>query len=122
MKINLIVIDDDRELCQEPFFEIVRESFPDIDISFHMNSEQAIPYINKKMSSSEKVIILLDLGFPKNIPQGTEILKLIRAKSYLIPVIIFTAADDDLRITEDLVNYRATAFVRKTLSISEMIK
>jgi len=122
MKVNLIVIDDDKELYREPFFVIVSETFPDMDISFYTSSEQAIPCIHEKINSSEKLIVLLDLGFPKNTLQGGEILKLIREKSYLIPVIVFTAADDDLRITEDLVNYRATAFIRKTLSISERIE
>jgi CheY-like chemotaxis protein len=121
MKINLIVIDDDKEFQNEPFFIDVRENFPDMDIYFFENSETAIPFINEKINSTEKIIILLDLMFPESSQQGTDILKIIREKSFLIPVMVLTAADDDLKVTEDLINYKTTAFVRKTLSISERI-
>jgi len=121
MKINLIVIDDDVEFSREPFFVEVAEVFPDMNVIFFENPKEAIPSINKTLEAAEKVIVLLDLGFPNNTQQGTEILRVIREKSYLIPVIIFTAADDDLKVAENLINYKATAFVRKTFSISDKI-
>jgi DNA-binding NtrC family response regulator len=117
MKTNLIVIDDDSEFKREPFFVEVAEAFPGIVIFFFENPEEAIPCINSKLEAAEKVIVLLDLGFANDTLQGTEILKIIRQKSYLIPVIILTAADDDLKVAEELVNYKATAFMRKTFSL-----
>lgn len=120
MKINLIVIDD-VELSRDPFFMEVAEVFPDMNIIFFQSSKEAIPSIISKLEAAEKVIVLLDLGFPNDTLQGTEILRIIREKSYLIPVIIFTAADDELKAAEDLINYKATAFIRKTLSYSERI-
>jgi len=112
---------DDVELSRDPFFMEVAEVFPDMNIIFFQSSKEAIPSIISKLEAAEKVIVLLDLGFPNDTLQGTEILRIIREKSYLIPVIIFTAADDELKAAEDLINYKATAFIRKTLSYSERI-
>ena len=121
MKTNLIVIDDDSEFKREPFFVEVAEAFPGMVIFFFENPKEAIPCINNKLEAAEKVIVLLDLGFANDTLQGTEILRIIRQKSYLIPVIILTAADDDLKVAEELVNYKATAFMRKTFSLLDKI-
>jgi DNA-binding NtrC family response regulator len=122
MKINLIVIDDDSNLKRDPFFlvEIV-ENFPEVILSFFEDSNEAISFIIEKMNASEKVIVLLDLGFPSSSLQGTSILKLIREKSFLIPVIIYTAANEDLSIAQDLINFKTTAFIRKSSSIAEKL-
>jgi DNA-binding NtrC family response regulator len=122
MKLNLIVIDDDVTLGQDPFFLVeIGEKFPGINISFFEDSNEAISVIKEKKAISEKLIVLLDLGFSNDQLQGTSILKVIREKSYIIPIIIYTAADEDLRVAQDLINYKATAFMRKTLSSKEKI-
>jgi DNA-binding NtrC family response regulator len=121
MKVNLVVIDDDPRFRDEPFFVDVKEVFPNFDIKFFENSEKVISYIAEKISATEKIIVLLDLGFPRNSKQGTEILKKIREESYLIPVIILTAADENLNVSEELINYKATAFLRKDLQTLKKI-
>jgi FixJ family two-component response regulator len=122
MKINLVIIDDDSTLKRDPFFlvEIV-ENIPEAILSFFEDSDQAIAFIIERMNVSEKIIVLLDLGFPSTSLQGTSILKIIREKSFLIPVIIYTAANDDLMIAEELINFKTTAFIRKSSSMAEKI-
>jgi DNA-binding NtrC family response regulator len=122
MKINLVVIDDDSGLKKDPFFRVeIVEKFPDVVLSFFEDSKDAIPFIVGKMAISEKIIVLLDLGFPGNSSQGTDILKIIREKSLIIPVIIYTAANEDLMIAQDLINLKTTAFIRKNFSMADKL-
>jgi FixJ family two-component response regulator len=122
MKINLVVIDDDSTLKRDPFFLVeIGENIPESILSFFEDPNQAVSFIIEKMNVSEKIIVLLDLGFPSASLQGTSILKIIREKSFLIPVIIYTAANDDLMIAEELVNFKTTAFIRKSSSMAEKI-
>jgi DNA-binding NtrC family response regulator len=122
MKINLVVIDDDLTLERDPFFQVeIGENFPGVVLSFFEDSNKAVSFIMEKMALSEKIIVLLDLGFPNDSLQGISILKIIREKSFLIPVIIYTAANDDLMIAEKLINFKTTAFIRKSFSIAEKL-
>ncbi|MDR1388956.1 MAG: response regulator [Treponema sp.] len=123
MKINLVVIDDDATLRRDPFFLVeIKECFSDIDVVFFEDSGNAISFIIEKMAVSEKTVILLDLGFPGNSLQGTGILKIIREKSLIIPVIIYTASNDDLIIAQELINLKTTAFIRKSFSTADKLK
>jgi DNA-binding NtrC family response regulator len=122
MKINLVVIDDDSGLRKDPFFLVeIGEKFPDVVLSFFENSNEAISFIMEKMAISEKIVVLLDLGFPGNSSQGIDILKIIREKSFIIPVIIYTAANEDLMIAQDLINFKTTAFIRKNFSMADKL-
>jgi DNA-binding NtrC family response regulator len=120
MKINLVVIDDDLKLNMDPFFRVeIPEKFPKVVLSFFEDPNEAISFIIKKIASFERIIVLLDLGFPSDLLPGTSILKIIREKSFIIPVIIYTAANEDLMIAQDLINLKTTAFIRKNFSLEE---
>lgn len=64
-------------------------------------------------NQDKKIVILLDYKFPRNEPNGDEILKKIREISKNIPVVIWTANKDIIDEFPTLINNQAYALIDK---------
>jgi len=117
---TILIIDDDITLKKSNIglFAELEMNFKSIVVK--LNLEEGIEYINNHFEE-EKIIILLDLDFGSQRADGHEILEAIREISFLIPVLIFSAIDEDKEPFADLINNRAYAFLNKNSSTEEII-
>lgn len=116
-KSKIIIIDDDVRFKNDPF--IVESKIYFSEVLFFDSPEEGLKFIEEHMD--EKLIVLLDLSFPRNVPDGHKILKSIRDWSFLIPVIIWSGKDEDTQTFSDLINNKAFAFLKKSASTEEII-
>lgn len=114
---NIIFVDDDLKFQDDPAIEEAKELFA--NVKFISDSNEALKYVQRHID--EKMIIVLDMHFTSNMPNGQETLKQIRDLTHLIPVIIWSGNDVEKNELTDLFENRAFSFVSKTSSIEELI-
>ncbi|NDV82540.1 response regulator [Bacteroides sp. 51] len=117
LDVNIIIIDDDRKFEDDPFVEELKEIYE--DVIFFNNSQDGLDYIEKQID--QEMIVVLDLGFAYNMPDGHEVLRRIREMTSLIPVIIWSGKDEDKEVFADLIENRAFAFIKKSASTEELL-
>lgn len=119
LKAIIVIIDDDRNLKDTNIglFTEMEEEFTPVLFD---NKKDAMEYI-KENFADKRIIVMLDLSFPANMADGHEILKSIRELSFLIPVIIWSAVDEEKQRFSDLINNKAYAFLSKEASTAEII-
>lgn len=83
---NILIIDDDHELCELVSEYLKEEGF---EVNYIHNPEQAM----EEIASGQYALIILDVMLPKI--NGFELLRMIRAKS-AIPVMMLTAKGQDI--------------------------
>jgi DNA-binding NtrC family response regulator len=115
---TVVIIDDDKRIKDEPLFTELKIAFK--NIQFFDVPNIGIEYIKKNLA--QRMVVLLDLAFPTNHSDGHKILELIRELSDLIPVIIWSAKDEDKETFADLINNHSFAFLKKTASSEEIVK
>lgn len=117
---TILIIDDDKALKDSNIglFTELEMNFKSVQV--FLNLKDGINFINNHFEK-ERILVLLDLGFPSNLPDGHEILKAIRRISFLIPVLIWSGMDENKETFSDLINNKAYAFLNKISSIEEII-
>jgi response regulator receiver domain len=114
----IVIIEDNKSLDHEPFIIECRDIYK--DVLFFTEPENALQYIRDNLQ--ERLIVLLDIAFPANSPDGHQVLESIRQYSYLIPVIIWTGKDEDREKFADLINNKSFAYIKKSASTEEILK
>lgn len=109
MKAKVVIVEDDVQLKDDPFIEEAKEVFE--EVHFIENSCSALEYIESHIS--DKMIVVLDLEFAYNMPNGRDVLNRIREISFLVPVIIWSAVDEGTDTVSDLIRNRAFAYYKK---------
>ncbi len=118
LNVTIVVIDDDRRIQDDAFLDEVKDAF--VEVKFFDDSNAGLDYIESNID--QKMIVLLDLGFAHNMPDGHIVLERIRSLSSLIPVIIWSGRDEDKETFADLIENKAFAFIKKSSSSDELMK
>lgn len=105
---STILVIDDQLKANDPLLVKLKMKYKNaVLLSSH---NEALNYLNEK-HLEEKNIIILDYKFDGKPYTGTLILETIRKKSYLIPVILWTASKDQVSDFPDIINYGINAVV-----------
>lgn len=118
LDVIIVVIDDDRRMEEDAFIDEARDVFN--EVKYFDDSNTGLGFIES--SIDQKMIVLLDLSFTQNMPDGHQVLERIRSLSSLIPVIIWSGTDEDKETFADLIKNRAFAFVKKSTSTDDLMK
>lgn len=113
----IVIIEDNNSLRDEPF--IVEAELIFEKVIFFDDSKDGLDFI--QMNIDKRMVVLLDLSFPQNLPDGHEILEKIREWSFLVPVIIWSGKDEDKETFSDLINNKAFSYLKKSASNEEII-
>lgn len=116
-KTTIVVIEDDNNFRDDPF--ILEAGMLFEKVLFFDYPQDGLKYVEENLINP--LIVLLDLSFPQNLPDGHEILESIRTWSFLIPVIIWSGRDEDQEVFSDLINNKAFSFIKKGASSKEII-
>ncbi len=116
---TIVIIDDDRTLEETSIglFLELRMNFDSVKV--FLKQDDALNFISSNLN--KRIIVLLDLDFSANPPDGNIVLELIRDISRLLPVIIWSGADEDKEVFADLINNQAFGFLDKNASSEEII-
>jgi len=116
---KIIIIDDQFDSKKkdiETFIEL-QERFDEV-ITYDSSTAalEALPnYLDNK------IIILLDLSFPSKEPDGHKVLEKIREENRLIPVIIWSAVNENEESFSDLINNDAFGFLKRDVSTEQIL-
>lgn len=116
---TIVIIDDDNGLKESNIGLFLELEMNFDSVKLFKNKEDGLEYIEKNLE--KRIIVLLDLCFPHGTPDGHSILESIRKTSFLIPVLIWSAIDEDKETFSDLINNKSYAFLNKDASIKEII-
>lgn len=111
-----ILIIDDIFLKDDPLVIELEEVYKSVLV---LQSKEGLAFIKKHIT--EPLIVLLDVNMPHQL-DGHQVLERIREMSFLIPVIIFTAIQEEDEAFSDFINNRAIAFIKKDDSIEHIMK
>lgn len=116
---TIVIIDDDRTLEETSIglFLELRMNFDSVKV--FLKQDDALNFISSNLN--KRIIVMLDLDFAANPPDGNIVLELIRDISRLVPVIIWSGADEDKEVFADLINNQAFGFLDKNASSEEII-
>jgi DNA-binding NarL/FixJ family response regulator len=117
LKTTVIIIDDDITINEGPLFIELGLEFE--SVLFFPDPVEGLKYIHSNLGG--RMLVLLDLSFPQNNPNGDKILESIRKLSFLVPVIIWSGVDEDKDVYTSLINNRAFAYLTKNASSEEII-
>lgn len=118
LDVIIVVIDDDRRIQEDAFLDEAKDIFS--AVKYFDDSNAGLEFIESNID--RKMIVLLDLSFTQNMPDGHKVLERIRSLSSLIPVIIWSGRDEDKETFADLIENRAFAFVKKSTSCDDLMK
>lgn len=114
---TIVIIDDEIKGNEELLIEL-REKFHEV-ITYE-SSNAALAEL--KEYYSKKTIILLDLSFAPKEKNGHDVLQKIRDENQLIPVIIWSAANENEEPFFDLINNSAFGFLKRDASSEEILE
>jgi len=115
LKEFLILIIDDDFAKDDPLVIKLEEIYHKVIVEQPKN---ALVFIENNLSTP--IIVLLDVNMPHHL-NGHQVLEKIREKSYLIPVIIFTAVQEEEETFSDFINNKAAGYVSKDESSENII-
>ena len=118
---KLIIIDDTFQL-DDAAIDTVKIELPEIETVIYKTGNDFFDALDKDSSLFFQSIIVLDLSFGSGQMQGIDILKEIRKISKLVPVIVFTGADEPSRLIPDFINLDTNAYITKTASSAEFVE
>ena len=118
---NLLIIDDNFD-ADDPAVKMTTIKFPDIEPLIYKTGKDFFEALKKEPTILFQSIIILDLSFGSGQMQGIDILKEIRKISKLVPVIVFTGADEPSRLIPDFINLDTNAYITKTASSAEFVE
>jgi DNA-binding NtrC family response regulator len=104
-----VLIIDDQIKDSSPQVVRLREHF---EVEVVSEPDTAISVIEEGKANG--LIIILDLDLGSGVINGHALLNKIREISFLIPVIIWSAADETKETFSDLINNKSFAFIKQT--------
>ena len=118
---KLLIIDDNFQE-DDAAIKMTTIKFPDIEPIIYKTGKEFVEDVSQNSSLIFQSIIILDLAFGGGQMQGIDILKKIREISTLVPVIIFTGADEPSQLIPDFINLDANAYITKSVSSAEFVE
>jgi DNA-binding NtrC family response regulator len=116
MEITAVIIENDIEKYKDdPLIWTLKDTF--IHVEFCDKPYQGVAYI--KANLDKNMIVLLDIDFSGKEENGHEVLKKIAEMSKLIPVILWTAIDENTEPFSDFINNHAFGFLSKSATTNE---
>jgi len=112
---TIIIIDD--QVQDEELLIVIKENYADVIV--YNSSTEAIKNLSRHYG--HRIIILLDLSFPTNQINGHQVLERIRESNTLIPVIIFSAVNENESGFSDLINNSAFGFLKRDASLKQIL-
>jgi len=119
MKSNIIIVVID-DLIDERSPLVVKLNQEYEQVSIFNNSVEGLKFIKDNLDS--KTIVILDLTLSGDDDNGHIVLEKIRANSFLIPVLIWTASDEKQEPFADFINNRAFAFIKQSRPVKDILK
>jgi len=119
MEINLVIIDDNVKLKNDPIIWEFNDVYGKENVDFFLTPEDGIAHV--KNNINRNMIILLDIDFPKNQSSGHQILEEITSISKLIPVILWSGINEYKEEFSDFINNQAFGFLSKTATSEEIL-
>jgi DNA-binding NtrC family response regulator len=113
---KIIIIDDQIKGNEELLIEL-DENYGGV-ITYE-SSKKAMEELSNYYD--QKIIILLDLSFPDKEFSGHTVLEKIRQENKLIPVIIWSAVNENEESFSDLINNSAFGFLKRDASSQEIM-
>lgn len=114
---KVIIIDDQFNPEDDPTYIVLKEHYADVlPFDSSVNALNELPQF-----LDDKIIILLDLSFPSKEPNGHKVLEKIREVNRLIPVIIWSAVNENEESFSDLINNDAFGFLKRDVSTSQIL-
>lgn len=114
---KIIIIDDQFNPEDDPTYIVLKEHYADV-LTFD-SSVDALKELPKYLH--DRIIILLDLSFPSKEPDGHKVLEKIREDNWLIPVIIWSAVNENEETFSDLINNDAFGFLKRDVSTEQIL-
>lgn len=115
--IKIVVIDDDQRMQEDALIWSLKDRFGDENVSFFLTPTEGLNHIKNNLENN--MIVLLDINFPQNQIDGHEVLAEITQISKLIPVILWSAVDENKESFSDFINNHAFGFISKTATSEE---
>ncbi|NHN27082.1 response regulator [Flavobacterium jejuense] len=121
MKIEIVIIDDDLKLKEDPLVWSLMDKYGEDNIKFINNSQEGIDYVLNNLGKN--IIIILDYEFSVNEKKGDQVFDEITNITKLVPIIFFTGISKIENETyRDLINNHAFGIVNKMATSEELLK
>ena len=121
MKLEIVLIDDDIKLKEDPLIWSLMDKYGQNNVVFINNSQEGIDYVTNNLTKN--LIIILDYEFSANEKKGNEVFHEIINFSKLIPIIFFTGINKiENEVYRELINNHAFGIVNKMSTSEELLK
>ena len=121
MKLEIVIIDDDLKLIEDPLVWSLMDKYGEENIKFINSSQEGINYILGNLGKN--LIVILDYEFSVNEKKGNEVFNEITDISKLIPIIFFTGISKiENEVYRDLINNHAFGIVNKMATSEELLE
>ena len=118
---KLLIIDDNFQL-DDPAVVMTKIKLPNIEPVIYKSGKVFFDTLDQDSTILFQSIIVLDLSFGSGQQQGIDILRKIREISTLVPVIVFTGADEPTQLIPDFINLDTNAYLTKTTSNEKFVE
>lgn len=120
METLILIIDDNiTEIKEHSFVWELEDIYGKDNIIFKETGSGGIDYITQNLNRN--IIVLLDIDFPRGEMNGHDVLAEIRKLSELIPIILFSAIDENKEPFSDFINNNVFGFLSKLASSDEIV-
>lgn len=120
METLILIIDDNiTEIKEHSFVWELEDIYGKDNIIFKETGSEGINYITENLNRN--IIVLLDIDFPRGEMNGHDVLAEIRKLSELIPIILFSAIDENKEPFSDFINNNVFGFLSKLASSDEIV-
>lgn len=117
MDIHIVIIEDDYKYQEDTLVWRLKDRFGDSNVHFFLNPFEGVQFVKAHLELN--MIVLLDIDFPAYKISGHDILKDLYETSKLIPVILWSAVDENDEPFKDLINNNAMGFIPKDTTKEE---
>lgn len=116
MKVTFVIIDDNISIKEHSLLYTLEDD--GFKVLFFLKPEEGLDYITNHLDLN--MIVLLDIQFSATDKEnGHSILKKIKEKSELIPVILWSGINETEETFSDFINNNAFGFISKDASLQE---
>ena len=120
MKLEIVIIDDDLKLKDDPLVWSLKDKYGDENIKFINSSQEGINYILENLEKN--LIVILDYEFSVNEKKGNQVFDEITKITKLVPIIFFTGISKiENDVFRDLINNHAFGIVNKMVTSEELL-
>lgn len=116
--IHIVIIEDNLPQ-NDPLLVELKQVFGKENILLFSDSQEGLTYLLDHLN--QRTVVLLDIQFPKPEKDGRIILRELRDKTELVPVIIWSAYDGNSVDFIDFIKNHAFSFIKKEASTDEII-